>query len=314
LLLPVLPRPDSPDNQVLSRFTYLSPDKAIDPTASVREQVRWSQVVIPRLVRKAEVETYFSPYHLTPLKGSARVVTTLHDFCHMHDSPFTMGGAVHRSFMFSALVGADRYICVSQFTMDQMRSRFPRRARQAQVVWNGIANRPLGLDEARQIVSRFGIEGDYVIWIGYPNARKNPALVAETAASLDLPLVTVMPPGSTLPNARYSLSGVSGAERDALLRCARCLLFPSICEGFGFPVAEAMRQGCPPLGLSGTVVEELTGDLIKHPSPARYVETARRVAYEGRELEARLIERSALFSVQGTAAKTWEVVVGSSAR
>jgi glycosyltransferase involved in cell wall biosynthesis len=210
--------------------------------------------------------------------------------------------------MLTAVMRADRFICVSRFTLNQMRERFPRRSRKAKVVWNGIGNPTLDREEAEEIVKGLGIQYDYVMWIGYLNPRKNPNLVAKAAAGLQLPLVTLMPRGTALPGAKLSLSGVSARERDALLRCARCLLFPSVCEGFGFPVAEAMRQGCPPLGLAGTVVEELTGGIIEHPYPDVYLDAARDLVANGHHLEDRLIERSRLFSEERNASETWTVI------
>jgi len=43
-----------------------------------------------------------------------------------------------------------------------------------------------------------------------------------------------------------AVSGINDLTRDALYRCAQALVFPSRCEGFGYPVLEAMFQGCPP--------------------------------------------------------------------
>lgn len=58
------------------------------------------------------------------------------------------------------------------------------------------------------------------------------------------------------------LPRVSSCERDAFYRLARCLLFCSRCEGFGYPLVEAMRQGCPVIAAKETPASEITGGLV----------------------------------------------------
>ena len=53
---------------------------------------------------------------------------------------------------------------------------------------------------------------------------------------------------------------VSDSERDALYRIATALVFPSTYEGFGAPVLEAMRAGCPALVADATALPEVIGD------------------------------------------------------
>lgn len=58
------------------------------------------------------------------------------------------------------------------------------------------------------------------------------------------------------------LPRVSVCERDALYRLATCLLFCSRCEGFGYPVVEAMRQGCPVVASVTTPAAEITAGIV----------------------------------------------------
>jgi glycosyltransferase involved in cell wall biosynthesis len=70
------------------------------------------------------------------------------------------------------------------------------------------------------------------------------------------------------------LSRVSACERDSLYRLATCLLFCSRCEGFGYPVAEAMRQGCPVIASMETPARNLVGDSLLLTTPASVTDTS----------------------------------------
>ncbi|MBE0446822.1 MAG: glycosyltransferase [Actinobacteria bacterium] len=100
----------------------------------------------------------------------------------------------------------------------------------------------------------------------------------------------------------FLVSDIDFLERDALYQCALALLFPSRCEGFGYPVVEAMRQGCPPIAWQGTPAKEIVGEtvpLLKLLDPKEVADQMR--AYEDitpeerRVIAGSLTERSFLF-------------------
>ena len=98
------------------------------------------------------------------------------------------------------------------------------------------------------------------------------------------------------------LSDVDFKERDALYRAAVALLFTSRCEGFGYPVVEAMRQGCPPIAWQDTPAAEIMGhdfpllesldleEILKYMAQYEHLEADARLS-----LQERLIIRSLVF-------------------
>lgn len=112
--------------------------------------------------------------------------------------------------------------------------------------------------------------GRYFFFCGRVERRKNLALLARTHAQSGsaLPLVIVGPQVDGEEELETELSGFAGIRRIAwvprrelvgIMRRARALLFPSLAEGFGLPIVEAMTLGCPVLASTGGAAAEVAG-------------------------------------------------------
>ncbi len=135
---------------------------------------------------------------------------------------------------------------------------------------------PWGVDAPRRArveidatLKRYGIEGRYVLWTGTREPRKNLAGLLKAFASLGTKarLVLAGPKGwgadeifgrddeRVLP-----LGFVPPDDLAALYAGAAAFCYPSVKEGFGLPVLEAMAQGTPTITSKGTSTEEVAGD------------------------------------------------------
>jgi glycosyltransferase involved in cell wall biosynthesis len=106
---------------------------------------------------------------------------------------------------------------------------------------------------------------------------------------------------------------VSDEELIALYQMATCLVFPSLYEGFGLPVLEAMMAGCPVIASSGSSLPEIAGSagLLVNPQNAEDIASAMlRVAQE-QELRTHMADegrkQASLFSWEETARMTREI-------
>jgi glycosyltransferase involved in cell wall biosynthesis len=106
-------------------------------------------------------------------------------------------------------------------------------------------------------------DGDYVLAVGTLEPRKNLSRTIDAVARLGLELRVVGAPGWGGVEARGShvswLGEVSDDELARLYRGALCVAYPSLYEGFGIPVLEAMACGAPVVTASGGATEEVAG-------------------------------------------------------
>ncbi len=108
---------------------------------------------------------------------------------------------------------------------------------------------------------------------------------------------------------------VSDEELIALYQMATCLVFPSLYEGFGLPVLEAMAAGCPVITSMTSSLPEVAGDaaLLVDPLNAQEIATAMQRVLQDEDLRRRIVHdgyrRAASFSWEETARMTREAYI-----
>jgi glycosyltransferase involved in cell wall biosynthesis len=201
-----------------------------------------------------------------------RLIVTIHDLAWRHDrSHFTPHGVrfFERGLALTQ-AEANLVLCPSRATLEDCARAGIERTRLRLV--------PLGVDverasdeEARTVREKYGLTRDYVLWAGTVEPRKNLGRLLEAFAKVraDVDLVLVGPKGwnedldrlvKPIADRVKVLGFVPRSDLGPLYAGARISCFPSLLEGFGFPVLEAMAQGTPVVTSSGTSTEELAGD------------------------------------------------------
>ena len=179
------------------------------------------------------------------------------------------------------------------------------------VPW-GVDQTPATPEHVRRVMHRHGLSAPYVLWVGTIEPRKNLPMVIEAVRRLgrrDLDLVLVGPRGwlEAVPDAPPELAGrvralgfVEEDELRALYAGAAVFCYPSLLEGFGFPVLEAMVQATPVVTSRDTATEEVLGAGGLAVSPKSETEVAE-------ALEAVLADRDrfAQAARQHAARYTW---------
>ena len=269
------------------RVTGVSAAHAAPPPPDVRPAVRtrafplprvalyeaWRRTALPRAewaVPAAQV--VHAPTWAVP--GTARpLVVTVHDLAFLDDpTHFTARGNTYfREALSRTRDRAAAVVVPSRSTADALLQHGfgPDRVH---VVPHGVRVPHVAADEVDQARSRSGIDRDYILWAGTLEPRKNVARLVAAWATLPAPapdLVLVGPTGwgdvtvpeGTPPGARVHLAGrLDAADLHALYAGATAFAFPSLREGFGLPVLEAMAHGCPVLTSAGTACAEVAGD------------------------------------------------------
>jgi glycosyltransferase involved in cell wall biosynthesis len=236
-------------------------------------------------------------------------------------------GRIERATIRLALKRAKAVACISNATRDDLAARFPSAAQKAHVIPLAADSIPPGAT-ADGVPERLGLDRPYVLAVGTIEPRKNLERLVE--AWLILPeelrsrhlLALVGPRGwddSAILAAAHGagarlLGQVSDADLAALYAGSECFAYPSLQEGFGLPVLEAMSAGSPVVTSNTSSLPEVAGDaaLLVDPRDARAIAGAIERLLTDPELAERLRakgrSRAQAFSWERTAGETLQLL------
>ena len=187
------------------------------------------------------------------------------------------------------------------------------------VVPLGVDAGPAGPDEADRVRARYRLPEVFVLWVGTVEPRKNlPGLLAAMARTATKPPLVLAGPdgwgvdlGALLASARSEvrrLGPVPAEDLAGLYAAARLFVYPSLLEGFGLPVLEAMARGTPVVTSSTTATAEISDDpagLVDPADPDALAAAIDRVVGDDAEharRSAAALARARCFSWAATAA------------
>lgn len=231
----------------------------------------WDRVPFPPLEWLIHCDVFHATNFVAPPSPKVPVVVTVHDIGFVHH-PGAVTPAVRRMarVLPHVLRRAAGIVAVSDFTRRELADWLPEVAERVTVVPNGSHARP-----APPAQTPAG--PPYALMLGALGPRKNLPLALDALAILrrrgvDLRLV-LAGPASPLVDIASLLEARGLGEADvthtgyiddtrvaALLAGARALVFPSLYEGFGMPLVEAMEAGVPVVGVRAGATPETVGD------------------------------------------------------
>lgn len=245
---------------------------------SVREQIE-----IPRILRRHRVDLLHSPHFNVPLMSPCPVVATLHDVIYLacrEDLPSRLGRLYYRAMMEAAVRRADRVITVSEFSRSDITRYLSLSPQKIDVIHPAVDPRFTRMDDRKQVervLALHGIKQDYVLYTGICKPRKNHAgLLRAFRYFLGMgqqAQLVIAGPTDEGEGPLHALAVELGVSRQvvftglvddtdlrALYTGARAYVCPSLYEGFGFTVLEAMACGAPVVSSRETSLPEVAGD------------------------------------------------------
>jgi glycosyltransferase involved in cell wall biosynthesis len=237
-------------------------------------ELLWEEAALPVILRRRGAAAVHSLNWTFPLVRPCPGVVTIHDLAwevHPDDQPPKTRWKA-RTIAPRAARSAERVICVSEHTRDDVCERYgvePERVRvigEAPGLPHGDAEPP---------------DGPYLLAAGDLRPRKNLLRLVEAFRRLHaegIPHRLVLA-GEDILRRRAQLLEAAGEapveltgrvtddELDALMRGADALVFPSLYEGFGLVVLEAMARGCPVVCSNATALPETGGDAARYFDP-----------------------------------------------
>jgi glycosyltransferase involved in cell wall biosynthesis len=257
------------------------------PAAVARRPVRlaWEQVGLPALARRAGADVLHCPHYTMPLGTALPVVTTLHDATFFTHPELHL--PVKRRFFQTwtrlSLKRARRCVTPSAATRAELvrvAGADPTRVDVAHLGVDADRFHVPTAEERAAVRAHLGVEGPYIAFLGTLEPRKNvPALIRGWSALDDPPALVLgggrgwdaavdrvaaeVPAGHVLRRPGYlPLELLAGFLGEAVV-----VAYPSLGEGFGLPVLEAMACGAPVLTTRLLSLPEVGGDAVAYTEP-----------------------------------------------
>jgi glycosyltransferase involved in cell wall biosynthesis len=260
------------------------------------------------LGREDTADVLHCPTYRGPTRPRVPLVVTVHDLAvFRHPEAFNRWTRAYSPRVVPrVLAAAQRVIAVSEFTRRELIELLRVPDEKIRVVPNAVGDEFTSVGEAE--------EGDYVLAVGTLEPRKNLSRLVEAVQRTRRELRVVGARGwggvEVGGNGVRWLGEVSDKELARLYRGAACVAYPSLYEGFGIPVLEAMACGAPVVTTRGTAMEEVADGaavLVDARDPAEIAAGIERAATDRDELVARGLERASQFRWDAVAAATVQV-------
>ena len=251
-------------------------------TPSLKYYSLREQVDLPRILRRKKIDLLHSPHFNIPLIRVCPTVVTIHDVIYLacrEDLPSFVGRMYYRAMMAAAVRRADRIITDSEYSKRDIQRFFKAEDDRLDVIYPGVDQSiRKNVDSVKlcEVKSRLGIVSPYLIYTGIYKLRKNHAgllrafkTFVDRGGDAQLVIAGPMEDGSEMLRRlaqdlgvadRVVFTGfVEDGDLPALYSGASVYACPSLYEGFGFTVLEAMACGVPVVCSRESSLPEVAG-------------------------------------------------------
>jgi glycosyltransferase involved in cell wall biosynthesis len=296
----------------------------------------WNVWTLPNYLRKNPVDIYHTQYIL-PFRISKKIklITLIHDISfNFYPSLIKWTDLFFLKILIPlSLKRADKILAVSEFTKKEIADYYSINPEKIVVVPNSGGEDSvveISQEELNAIREKYHLPGKFILYLGTMQPRKNLPVLLEALLKLkstDWKLVLAgkrnaynQDPKIDLFIRKFSLEKevifpgfISEEEKTALFKLARVFCFPSLYEGFGIPVLEAMRMGTPAVVSDIPSHHEVADTAVLFFSPQDADDLRVKIVKidENADLREQLIQdskaKAQIFSWKKTAEKTLEI-------
>lgn len=301
------------------------------------KRVLYENFILPNLLVKGGFDLYHSPGYTLPYFSSIKSIITVHDLIALDFPELCQNEtAIYFSAVLSqAIKKSTKIIAVSKKVKEDILQRFPQiGSEKIQVIYNGVHSRFKRVNDFEKLITikrKYNLPDKYLFFVGNLEPKKNLVRIIEAFCKLkehnriEHKLIIAGQKGWKFSsifkcvesvvwcNDICFLDYVDEDELPSLYSLAEVLVFPSLYEGFGLPVLEAMSCGCPVIVSNKGALPEISGGFCPEVNPysVRDLALAIIAVIENQDLKNNLVEKgyvwSKSFTWKNTAEKTLEL-------
>jgi len=325
--------------EVLQRRSHRLPRAAAGRALGRVADLLWINARLPAILRKGRFELLHAPAFIAPIASPCPLVITIHDITYLKfPSHFARRWTAYMRRIGPRIVrSAAAIVCVSEHSRQDVIRAYDLAPDKVRTVHNGVDHqrfRP-GATLDADWAATLGIRAGYLLHVGALVERKNIPVLLRAISELrsrgkwdrrQLVLAGTASPGMTgtdeiqaaikelqLSDVVVLAGRVPDAHLPGLYAHAVALVMPSLYEGFGFPVVEAMAAGTPVIASNATSLPEVAGDaaLLVPPRDSHALADAIIDVLEhptnANEFRARGLQRARQYTWERCAAETLAV-------
>lgn len=302
----------------------------------------WFDVKVPSLLKKIKADVFFSPDGQCSLITKVPQCLVVHDlaFLHYPDGYQKSHLRYYKHYMPKFISKAKTVLTVSEFSKSDIIQQYKTPPEKISVVYNGVKEifKPINFDEQAILKDKYSGGVEYFLYVGAIHPRKNLITLLKAFSIFKKRLQSSMKLVLTgrlawknneflelLKNYKYKddvvLTGyLNEKELAALMASAYAFVYPSLFEGFGVPVIEAIRCRVPVLTSKASSMEEITEGAALYFDPANVEDMAQKLmrVYKDEEERKGLIEKgftiAQKYSWEKTAEGVWENLIDTASR
>jgi glycosyltransferase involved in cell wall biosynthesis len=278
---------------------------------SIQEQIQ-----LPGILRRNKIDLFHSPHFMMPLLRPCPCIVTIHDVIYLackEDLPSRVGRLYYRGMMSASLRMADRIITDSEFSKQEIVRHLHADPSKIEVIYPGVAAQFQKIADAsvlQAVYSKYRISGQFILYTGIYKPRKNHAGLLHAfqrfLANGGQGQLVIAGPLNEGAGELIELAEKLGIKKQvvfagfvddldlqALYSAAHVYACPSLYEGFGFTVLEAMACGVPVVCSTAASLPEVAGQAALYADPRNPKEFAQALhrAFFDTEIRRLLVEK-----------------------
>lgn len=245
----------------------------------------WTMLGLSRMLvgQRKRLDVFFSPTHYAPLLNPVPSVISILDVSYLKFPAMFKKKDLYKLKLWGgySIKNARKIITISESSRNDIIEEYHVDPKKVEVIYPGV-KKHMANQKPHNLASKYGISGKYVLFVGTIQPRKNIEKLIESFSTLKSPnlqLVIVGRKGwmfEEILNApkKYGVEEKVKFIHDAtdedlplFYKNAEMFVLPSLYEGFGLPILEAMQEGCPVITSNVSSLPEAGGDAALYVDP-----------------------------------------------